>query len=182
MAVIHRKKMNRHHNNTLGKAEKEWFAWGLVIITVCSLYIVATIVMSSCSPSVKMAKFEHKHPFYVAEFCANRYPTHDSVTTVTVFKKGETIFDTSFVQVDCDSAIKYNTRFVNVPKFIQKLRVDTFTNSKTIVVKSGAELAQIAILKNDLSKSKESRNWWLKFALIEGISIALFLAWKIFVK
>jgi hypothetical protein len=84
--------------------------------------------------------------------------------------------------VDCDSAIKYNTRFVNVPKFIQKLRVDTFTNNRTIVIKSQAELAQIAILKNDADKLKGSRNWWLKLALIEGIVITLFLAWKIFTK
>jgi len=172
--------MNRHHNNTIDKPDKVLSAIDLIISSAIAL--ILTFAFSVCSPAIKMARIEHKHPFYVAEFCANRFPTHDSVTTVTVFKKGEAIFDTSFVQVDCDSAIKYNTRFVNVPKFIQKLRVDTFTNNRTIVIKSQAELAQIAILKNDLSKSKESRNWWLKFALIEGISIALFLAWKIFVK
>ena len=172
--------MKNKHTNTLERKDKVWFAIALIIASAIALSI--TTAFSSCSPAIKMARIEHKHPFYVAEFCANRYPTHDSVTTITVFKHGETIFDTSFVQVDCDSAIKYNTRFVNVPKFIQKLRVDTFTNNRTIVIKSQAELAQIAILKNDADKLKGSRNWWLKLALIEGIVITLFLAWKIFTK
>jgi len=159
---------------TINRIES-WY-WHLVAISC------AFIILSSCGVPVKMARLERKHPFYVAEYCANRFPTHDSVTTITVFKQGETIFDTSFVRVDCDSAIKYNTRYVSVPKFIQKLRVDTFTNNRTIVVKSQAELAQIAILKNDANKLKDSRNWWLKLSLIEGIAISIFLAWKLFIK
>ena len=170
--------MRQHHTQ---HEQNKWFIklYATIIISIAILFIA---LLNSCSPVGMLARLEHKHPFYVAEFCANKYPNHDSITTEVVYKEGATIFDTAFVQVDCDSAIKYNTRYVNVPKFIQKLRVDTFTQSVTKVIKSGAELAQIAILQNDYNKEKESKIWWMKFGIALSVIIALTLAFKLYHK
>ena len=169
----------RHHHPQ--HEQNKWFIklYATIIISIAILFIA---LLNSCSPVGKLARLEHRHPFYVAEFCANKYPNHDSITTEVVYKQGATIFDTSYVQVDCDSAIKFNTRYVNVPKFIQKLRVDTFTQSVTKVIKSGAELKQIAILQNDNEKLKDSRNWWMKVAIGLSIATVLSLAAKIYFK
>jgi hypothetical protein len=171
--------MSKHHdyNPNIDFAKLIFTAFAVIAI---ALAIVLNLI--SCSPVGKMARLEHKHPFYVAEFCANKYPTQEKVVEKIEYKEGETKFDTSFVQIDCDSAIKYQTRWVNVPKFIQKLRIDTLYSTKETVVKSTAEMKQIAILQNDNDKLHQKYSWWMKFGIVTAACWVIFIAYKIFWK
>lgn len=112
-----------------------------------------------------------------AQKCATWFPTKEKIKTVTQYKQGKPIIKHDSVLVNCDSAIKLQTKYVRV-KCPPSITIhDTIHTSDTIWSIDGAKIGELEILLTDMrakaNEAQDSSDMWRKWAY--GLGIAWFV-------
>lgn len=114
----------------------------------------------------KIQRISQRHPEVIAEKCASSFNPTDSVYESISFLPGETTYVDNFVEVDCDSFIKYVTHTKTIkakcpPSIIIRDTIlkDKFVkeidkSSIFLLVKSKDSLSQIIIEQKTKIKTK----------------------------
>ena len=132
-----------------------WY-WN-VIALACALIIF------SCSPAIRLAKIEHKHPEAVYDFYKNKYPIKQSVKDSFIYIKGAVMYRDNYVNVNVDSLIKsmgLRKGSVSIPCPPCPYSVDTIKMYKETLQESTFKLSEVEYRlskeRTEAEKEKES--------------------------
>lgn len=151
--------------------------------------IILVIFFSSCYSVKRMnnqvVKGYNTYPVEFTQTVSNLLPVKETTirTVDTIYKPGNTIFDTAYIKADCDT-VKINKDGKKIVYIPGKLRVDTvYINTKdSVIVKDTRELTAVTNKLNaanvQISKKDTTINI-MKWSLISlGGLIILFLIAK----
>lgn len=150
------------------------------------IVIVACLFFSGCNPAKRalkhIQKAERIEPTVPPKYCAEKYPSLDSVHERIIVKPGKVITDTV---VDTYIDIIRDTVYVNKVKTVTLRTTDTVLTTKYEQVVNRAREALLEAENDSLKQGNAELSTrlktWRSVACILGILWGLFLVWK-FVK
>lgn len=155
------------------------------------LYLILILFcFSSCYTTNKMNKQVTKgyvtYPIEFTETVIKLLPVKekDSISTIVEIIKGDTITDTSYVYVDCDTVVitKENDRVVKIPS-VTKVIKDTI-KTKEIQIKTIEDTRKITVLnkeKEELLISNTSKSSKIKYlTILSSLLLSIIILYLLF--